>query len=80
MVVRRYQQRKLSEALVRQLLPDHEALRWEEWLLKVDEVLADRELLDLAQEALSSGGQAARGGGGLGRRWKWPCGCCCSST
>jgi IS5 family transposase len=52
MVVRRYQQHHLNEALARQLLPDHEALVWEEWMVTVDQVLADGELLDVAQAAL----------------------------
>jgi hypothetical protein len=54
MVIRRYQQRSLYEELTRHLLRDHEALRWEEWLVKVDQVLEDGALLDLAQEALAS--------------------------
>jgi IS5 family transposase len=53
MVIRRYQQRSIYEELTRQLLPDHEALRWEEWLVKADQALEDRELLDLVQEALA---------------------------
>ena len=35
------------------MLPDHEAIQWEEWLVKVDQALEDRELLDLVQEALA---------------------------
>lgn len=54
MVIRRYQQRSIYEELTRQLLPDHEALRWEEWLVKVDQVLEDGELLDLVQETLAT--------------------------
>ena len=54
MVIRRYQQRSIYEELTRQLLPDHEALQWEEWLVKVDQALEDRELLDLVQEALAA--------------------------
>lgn len=54
MVIRRYQQRSLYEELVKNILPDHEALQWEEWLVKVDQVLEDRELLDLVQETLSA--------------------------
>jgi len=53
MVIRRYQQRSIYEELTRQLLPDHEALRWEEWLGKVDQVLEDGALIDLVQEALA---------------------------
>ena len=53
MVIRRYQQRSIYEELTRNLLPDHEALRWEQWLIKVDQVLEDGELLDLVQEALA---------------------------
>ena len=53
MVIRRYQQRSLYEELTRQLLPDHEALQWEQWLLKVDQVLEDGALVDLVQEALA---------------------------
>src|SRR5712691_3189714 len=53
MVIRRYQQRSIYEELVKNMLPDHEALQWEEWLVKVDQALEDRELLDLVQEALA---------------------------
>ena len=53
MVIRRYQQRSIYEELARQLLPDHEALQWEQWLIKVDQVLEDGELLDLVQAALA---------------------------
>lgn len=54
MVIRRYQQRSIYEEITRQLLPDHEALQWEQWLIKVDQVLEDGELLDLVQEALAA--------------------------
>src|SRR6266545_2399024 len=66
MVIRRYQQRSIYEELTRQLLPDHEALQWEQWLLKVDQVLEDCELLDLVQEALAQrwpGQQESRAAG-----------------
>lgn len=53
MVIRRYQQRSIYEELVKNMLPDHEAIQWEEWLVKVDQALEDRELLDLVQEALA---------------------------
>jgi len=52
MVVRSYRQQSIYEELARQLLPDHEALEWEAWMVKVDQVLADGELLDIAQTAL----------------------------
>lgn len=53
MVIRRYQQRSIYEELVKNMLPDHEAIQWEEWLVKVDQALEDRELLDLVQEAMA---------------------------
>jgi IS5 family transposase len=53
MVIRRYQQRNIYEELVKNMLPDHEAIQWEEWLVKVDQALEDSELLDLVQEALA---------------------------
>src|SRR5450432_538657 len=53
MVIRRYQQRSIYEELVKNMLPDHEAIQWEEWLVKVDQALEDSELLDLVQEALA---------------------------
>jgi transposase, IS5 family len=54
MVIRRYQQQSIYEELVKNILPDHEALQWEEWLVKVDQVLEDGELLDLVQETLAA--------------------------
>ena len=44
MVIRRYQQRSIYEELVRKMLPDHEAIQWEEWLVKVDQAPLDTEL------------------------------------
>lgn len=63
MVIRRYQQRIIYEELVKNMLPDHEAIQWEEWLVKVDQALEDSELLDLVQEALAQRYPRSKGRG-----------------
>lgn len=53
MVIRRYQQRTLYEGLAEQLFPDHRSLLWEEWLVKVDRLLSDEELIEIVYQALA---------------------------
>jgi IS5 family transposase len=52
MIVPRYQQRTIYEGIYRTLIPDQKALLWEEWLLKIDALLEDEELVGLVQAAL----------------------------
>src|SRR5262249_2556314 len=52
MIVPRYQQRTIYEAIYRSTIPDHGDLRWEKWMQKIDALLDDDELLDIVHEAL----------------------------
>lgn len=52
MIVSRYQQRTIYEGIYRTLIPDHRALLWEQWLLKIDALLDDDTLVELVQTAL----------------------------
>jgi IS5 family transposase len=51
-VVRRHQQHSIYEEIGRNLLPDYEEIMWEKWMVEVDRVLEDEELVDIVEEAL----------------------------
>lgn len=53
MIVPRYQQRTIYEAIYRTLIPDQQQLLWERWLLRIDALLDDDALVDLVQAALA---------------------------
>lgn len=52
MNVFRHQQQSIYESLCSNLIPDHKKLLWEPWLLEVDAVLEDEELIELVHQAL----------------------------
>src|SRR5213593_4716586 len=52
MIVPRYQQRTIYEGIYRSLIPDHKQLVWEKWMLKVDALLDDDELIEMVHAAL----------------------------
>jgi IS5 family transposase len=52
MIVSRYQQRSLYEAISRAVIPDAADLGWEEWMRKVDGILEDEDLLEIVHQAL----------------------------
>jgi len=51
MIVSRYEQRTIYETAVA-LMPDHKELLWEDWMLEVDSLLEDRDLIGIVQTAL----------------------------
>ena len=52
MIVPRYQQRTIYEGIYRSLIPDQKQLLWEKWMLKVDALLDDDELIEMVHAAL----------------------------
>ena len=52
MIVPRYQQRTIYEGMYRSLIPDDKQLLWEKWMMKIDSLLDDDELIETVQEAL----------------------------
>ncbi|MGH9198445.1 MAG: ISAzo13 family transposase, partial [Acidimicrobiia bacterium] len=52
MIVPRYQQRTIYEGMYRSLIPDQKSILWEEWMLKIDRILEDDELVELVHDAL----------------------------
>ena len=52
MNVPRYHQRTIYEGIYRSLIPDQKLLLWEKWMLKIDSVLEDDELIEMVHEAL----------------------------
>ena len=48
----RYPQRTIYEGIYRSLIPDQKLLLWEKWMLKIDSVLEDNELIEMVHEAL----------------------------
>lgn len=52
MIVPRYQQRTIYEGMYRSLIPDDKRLLWEKWMLKIDALLDDDELIETVHEAL----------------------------
>ena len=57
MIVFRYQQRTVYEAISRGVIPDARDLLWEQWMLQVDKILEDEDLIEVVHQA-------------LGGRWK----------
>ena len=53
MIVPRYSQRTVYEGIYRSLIPDEKSLLWERWMLKIDSVLEDEELVELVHDALA---------------------------
>lgn len=51
MIVPRYEQRTIYETAVA-LMPDHKELLWEDWMLEVDGILEDGDLIKIVQGAL----------------------------
>jgi len=52
MIVPRYQQRTIYEGVYRSLIPDQKQLLWEKWMLKVDRLLDDDQLIEMVHDAL----------------------------
>lgn len=52
MIVPRYQQRTIYEGIYRSLIPDQKLLLWEKWMLRMDSVLDDDELVEMVHAAL----------------------------
>ena len=52
MVIRRNQQRSIYEEITRNLLPDYKEVAWEKWMVEVDHLLEDEELIDIVHEGL----------------------------
>ena len=55
MIEPRYRQRTLYEQAVETFMPDQKKLLWERWMLKVDELLEEDELVEKAAELLANG-------------------------
>jgi len=47
-----YQQRTFYEPLARSVMPDYKDLIWEDWMVEVDRLLEDEDLVEVVQEAL----------------------------
>lgn len=52
MIVFRYQQRSVYEAISRRVIPDGQDLLWPAWLRAVDALLEDEELIEIVHQAL----------------------------
>ena len=52
MIVPCYQQRTIYKGIYRSLIPDQKLLLWEKWMLKMDTLLEDDELIEMVHEAL----------------------------
>ncbi len=52
MNVPRYYQRTVYEGIYRSIIPDQKQLLWEKWMLKIDSLLEDDELIEMVHEAL----------------------------
>jgi IS5 family transposase len=52
MIVPRYRQRTIYEGIYRSLIPDQKLLLWEKWMLRMDSLLEDDELIEMVDEAL----------------------------
>jgi IS5 family transposase len=63
MIVFRYQQRTVYEAISRAVIPDAEELLWPAWMRKADALLEDEELIEIVHEALGRrhGGSQTKG-------------------
>lgn len=53
MMVRRFEQRTLYEAMSRAVIADHQQLCWEEWMVEVDRILEDEQLVEVVAGALA---------------------------
>ena len=69
-----YRQRTLYEPLAVNLMADYKELLWEGWLLKVDKLLEDEDLVNLVRGLWRSAIDTVARGGGWARRSKWCCG------
>jgi len=52
MIEPRYRQQTLYEQALRTFMPDHQKLLWEDWMLRVDELLEKDELVEIVHQAL----------------------------
>lgn len=66
MITVRYQQRTIYEPLALNVMSDYKELCWERWLLAVDELLEDENLVKLVKEALDKRHPNSRTRGRLG--------------
>jgi len=66
MITVRYRQRTIYEPLAVNLMPDYKELLWEGWLLKVDKLLEDEDLVNLVRGALEKRHRHSRTRGRLG--------------
>ena len=51
-IVPRYQQRTIYEGIYRSPIPDQKLLLWEKWMLNIDALLEDDELVEMVHAAL----------------------------
>ncbi|MGI8784252.1 MAG: ISNCY family transposase [Acidobacteriota bacterium] len=56
----RHQQRTVYEALSRAVIPDARDLLWDKWMLEVDTILEDEDLIEIVHEALGQRCQESR--------------------
>lgn len=66
MITVRYRQRTIYEPLAVNCMPDYKELLWEGWLLAVDQLLEDEELVRIVREALERRHPNSRTRGRLG--------------
>jgi Transposase domain (DUF772) len=66
MITLGYQQRSLYEPLAVNCMPDYQELLWEGWLLKVDQLLEDEDLVTIVRGALEKRHPHSRTRGRLG--------------
>jgi len=52
MIVPRYRQRTVYEGIYRSLIPDQKQLLWEKWMLTIDSLLDDDDLIETVHRAL----------------------------
>ena len=61
-----YRQRTIYDRLAVNLMPDYKELFWERWLIAVDKLLEDEDLVKLVKEALEKRHAHSRTRGRLG--------------
>src|SRR5262249_5178910 len=66
MITVRYQQRTIYEPLALNVMADYKELYWERWLLEVDGLLEDEELVKIVKQALEKRHRHSRTRGRLG--------------
>ena len=66
MIAARRQQRTIYEPLASNLMADYKELLWERWLLEVDKLLEDEDLVQIVQGALEKRHPQSRTRGRLG--------------